>query len=89
MFSRVEHVDRVEEVEDSLAPPLHKIDFELLASEPLARRLEAIAANLHVATMFIAARSDFSGGKVWGGEKRERLGSGGLKQKPPLQWAAA
>ena len=88
MFSRAEHVDRVEEAEDSLAP-LHKIDFEFLAPEPLARRLEAIAANLHVATMFIAARSDFSGGKVWGGEKRERLGSGGLKQKPPLQWAAA
>ena len=71
-------------VEDSL-DHLHKIDFEFLASEPLARRLEAIAVDLHVATMFIAAGSDFSNGKVWGGEKRERLRSGGLKHKPPLQ----
>ena len=59
MFSRVEHVDRVAKVEDAL-DLLHKIDFEFLASEPLARRLEAIAVNLHVAEMFIAAGSDFS-----------------------------
>jgi hypothetical protein len=32
----------------STPQPISKIDFEFLASEPLARRLEAIAVNLHV-----------------------------------------
>ena len=89
MFVVVDAVDRphglvsVAEVEDSL-DLLHKIDFEFLASEPLARRLEAIAVNWHGCSFllvckamperggkaasghkrFIAAGSDFSGGKV-------------------------
>ena len=34
--------------------------------------------------MFIAPGSDFSDGKVWGGERS----SEGLKCKPPPKWAA-
>ena len=36
MFSRVEHVDLVEEADDPI-DLLHKIGFEFLASEPLAQ----------------------------------------------------
>ncbi len=75
-------LDAIAEAEDSL-DLLHKIDFEFLASEPLARRLEVIAVNLHVAKMFIAARSVFSGGKVC------VVKSEWLKRKPPPEWAAA
>ncbi len=53
----VDTVDRphglvsVAEAEDS-----HKLDFEFLASEPLARRLEAIAVNLNVASFLLVVK---------------------------------
>ena len=48
-------MDFVAEVEDSL-DILHKIEFEFLASEPLARRLEAIAVNLHVVSFLLCVK---------------------------------
>ena len=50
----------VAEVEDSL-DLLHKIDFEFLASEPLARRLEAIAVNLHVVSFLLGVMGEIDG----------------------------
>ena len=45
------------------------------------------AASWH--KMFIAAESDFSGGKVWGGEKRGADETKVQKREPPLEWSAA
>ena len=61
VFVVVDAVDRphglvsVAEVEDSL-DLLHKIDFEFLSSEPLARRLEAIAVDLHVVSFLLGVK---------------------------------
>ncbi len=45
---------------------LHEIDFEFLVPEPLARRLEATAVNLHVVSFLLAVAREI-GGKVWWG----------------------
>ena len=61
VFVVVDAVDRphglfsVAEVEDSL-DLLHEIDFEFLAPEPLARRLEATAVNLHVVSFLLGVK---------------------------------
>ena len=63
-MDRLHGLVSVAEVEDSL-DLLHKIDFEFLASEPLARRLEAIAVNLHVVSFLL-------GVKRWNGAAAKR-----------------
>jgi hypothetical protein len=66
VFVVVDAVDRphglvsVAEVEDSL-DLLHKIDFKFLAPEPLARRLEVIAVNLHVASSLLGVVGEIGG----------------------------
>ena len=48
-------MDFIAEIENSLYL-LHKIGFDFLASKPLARRLEAIAVNLHVVSFLLGVK---------------------------------